>query len=102
MKVVIFRSSGYLNKALGVEVRIGYQALAANHPKTAQITLNTVCGQTTSRSGVQVESLPCARPLDGRYVTLQSLVDAGILVGEVNIYIRGICPHAELSLTVDI
>ena len=71
-----------------IEARIG-NSYIPNSFGVKQITANKKCGITSSTSSSYVETFTCLPALDGRYISLQSLYNAGLGVSELSVFTVG-------------
>lgn len=71
-----------------IEVRIGNARLVSAYG-LKPITTNTKCGSTSGTDQKSLETFKCSTPLDGRYLSLQSLADKQLNIGEINIFTTG-------------
>ena len=73
-----------------VEVRIGNSRVSSSQGQR-KITINTKCGLTSAeKTTYPDQKFYCNPPITGKYMSIQSLTNAGLSMGEVNIYQKGI------------
>ena len=86
LKVVLYKPEGLYEKSRSVEVRFGPTSELS---KTTRHSANMICGSTPGNSNVGVEPIFCRNPLDGRYLTAQSLAKVELAISEVAVYVEG-------------
>lgn len=86
--VWVIKRFWFPHRTLRLEVRVGPSPLPANHG-LRQIVTNKVCGTTSSNAKTESDYANCALPINGRYLTLQSLATVQMNIGEINIYKAG-------------
>ena len=89
--VWVIKRFWFPQRTLQLEIRVGRTRTPANYGLT-RITANSVCGTTSSRTNTESEIVNCDSPKNGRYLTLQSLANMMLNIGEVNVYRKGM-PH---------
>ena len=88
----MYKRIGYKQRTLGVEARVGDAETKVSHG-TRQITANTKCGSTSSVSTDADNAIFVCNPaLTGKFLTLQSIAPSQMNIGEINIFVRGLCP----------
>ena len=92
----MYKRWGYKYRTLRIEVRIGNSGLSSSYG-TKQITANQKCGITSSKSHYDVETFSCIPPLDGRYMSLQSLMNEMMNIGEINVFTAGFFAQMGLA-----
>ena len=88
-KIVVFKRLGYPQRTTNVEARVGNtRVLRSNH---GQIKVNEKCGKTSGSNSAKMEEFHCFPPLDGQYVSLQSMESQpqSMNIGELSIFKSG-------------
>ena len=88
--VWVIKRFHFPQRTLQLEIRVGPTRTPANYGLT-RITSNSVCGTSSSKTNTESEIVNCGSPGNGRYLTLQSLANMMLNIGEINVYRKGMC-----------
>ena len=85
----MYKRYGFYHRTKGIEARLGETNIAEAFGRK-HITFNRKCGSTSSTSTTATVAIFYCKPvLDGKYLTLQSMIANQLNIGEINVFIRG-------------
>ena len=89
-KIVLFKPIGHPQKATHVEVRVGNKRLLSSSNGQEHIKVNKMCGKSSNghKANTLVE-FDCLPALDGQFVSLQSMKEDVMNIGELSIFKSG-------------